>query len=59
MYFVWKRNDGHVDSSNGGMPRGWTTTKGDTISFEKLGEFENWADAYDLIFKERAKKKND
>lgn len=56
-YCVWRRQpDGYVAASNGGWPAGWTQPNdGTVVTFDKLGEFDNWPDAYNLIVAERAK----
>lgn len=52
-YFVWRRNDGYISSTCGTKPVGWRGTDGSIHSFEYLGEFDHWPDAYSLIDKLR------
>lgn len=55
MYIVWRRDDGYVAASVKWMPAGWTQpSDGHKVTFEKLGEYENWHDAYLRIEQERA-----
>ena len=52
-YYVWRRNDGYIHASCGGKPDNWNTVDGRHVSFEHLGEFDEWKDAHDLIAKLR------
>ena len=47
-YFVWKRNDGHV-ASTCYMPRNFIGANKKETTFDLLGSFDDWQDAYDLI----------
>ena len=43
IYYVWKRHtDGYVGSSCGRFPKGWTSPDGTEVTFELLGQFEEW-----------------
>jgi hypothetical protein len=71
VYFVWRRNDGHIGASANGMPQNYVTggadpEKGSTVrasqgipvTFEKLGEFTEWFGengAHDFILAEMQK----
>jgi hypothetical protein len=52
-YYVFRRNDGYVSSTCGSPAKGWTGTNGKVTTFEQLGQFTDWGDAYALIAKER------
>lgn len=52
-YYVWRRNDGFVNSSANLMPNGFTGANGSVTTFEQLGHFDNWGDAYDCIVEAR------
>lgn len=55
-YYVWRRNDGYVHATCGSKPSNWTywtCVDGSRTTFEHLGEFNNWPDAYNLIAKLR------
>jgi hypothetical protein len=54
IYYVWRRSDGYVNSSANSMPAGFTGANGTRTTFEELGRFEVWKDAYDCIVKNRA-----
>jgi hypothetical protein len=59
LYYVWRRNDGYVSSSKGSKPPDWRGTDGSIHTFEHLGEFEKWVDAYNLIYKLRGYEEED
>jgi hypothetical protein len=48
MYFVWKRNDGYVAATTY-RPDDFVGGNGHAITFEHIGKFENWGDAYTCI----------
>jgi hypothetical protein len=49
-YIVWKRNDGYVAASVNHMPSGWVQPNDNKpVTFEKLGEFTEWHEAYMFI----------
>jgi hypothetical protein len=48
MYFVWKRNDGHVAATTY-RPNNFVGGNGDATAFEHIGQFDDWSDAYDCI----------
>jgi len=54
-FYVWKRNDGHVNCTKGHMPINYFPGNNSLkeITFEKLGEFEEWEDALKLITEKR------
>lgn len=49
-YYVWKRSDGYVSCSCF-MPSTLSGRDGVIRTFELLGEFEHWDDAYDMLKK--------
>ena len=62
MFIVWQRDDGYIGATAGYLPRNTVTggsepLPGETIrpgsgipiTFEKLGQFEQWQDACDFI----------
>lgn len=49
-YYVWKRSDGYVSCSCF-MPSTLNGRDGVIRTFELLGEFEHWCDAYDMLKK--------
>ena len=53
MYFVWKRNDGYVAATTY-RPANFVGGNGDVTTFEQLGKFDDWGDAYDCIANARA-----
>ena len=53
IYYVWRRSDGHINSSANCMPAGFTGANGASATFEELGRFDVWKDAYDCIVKNR------
>lgn len=58
MYYVWRRsNDGYVNASMA-MPSNWIQpSNGKLVTFEKLGEFEEWKDTNAFIMKSRLTQK--
>ena len=48
IYFVWRRNDGYVDSTCGHMPQEWKVGNVET-SFVKLAETTDWRQARRII----------
>ncbi len=44
-FYIWKRNDGYINCTTY-MPEGWVGTDGSVTSFENLGFFTNFYDAY-------------
>lgn len=53
MYFVWKRSDGYVAATTY-KPTDFTGANGGATTFEHIGKFEDWSDAYDCIASARA-----
>jgi len=54
IYYVWRRHDGYIHASANNMPAGFTGGDGNINTFEELGRFEVWEDAYHCIVKNRA-----
>lgn len=55
-YFVWRRNDGYVNASANRMPNDYENpNNGVKVTFEKIGVFTFWHDAYQMIEQERQK----
>ncbi len=49
-YFVWRRNDGYINATAGGWPRDYPAGYGSPeVTFEHLGEFTEWPDAFNFI----------
>jgi hypothetical protein len=48
VYFVWRRNDGYVAATTY-PPAGFVGGDGTVTTFEHLGRFDNWGDAYACI----------
>jgi hypothetical protein len=48
IYFVWRRSDGHVAATTY-PPDDFVGGNGSVTTFEHLGRFENWSDAYAWI----------
>jgi hypothetical protein len=53
-YYVWRRNDGHVNASCNYSPSGFTGADGSVNTFEILLITPSWGDAYNAIVVARA-----
>lgn len=48
-YHVWRRNDGYIAATCNYMPAGFTSANGAIVTFDALGSFNAWIDAYECI----------
>jgi hypothetical protein len=54
IYCVWRRSDGHVAATTY-APHDFVGGNGSVTTFEHLGRFENWSDAYACIANARSR----
>lgn len=57
MYYIWKRNDGHINATTY-APQGWRDpSNGEIVSFEILGTLKDWDNKEAAKITEKGKEK--